>query len=145
MICQQASDDENYETLCREAERIENLTFHRRISYHEIGDYFKRAKVLVSTSEAEGFPNVFIQACLHGVPILSLNVNPDDFLIRHSCGICCDGRMERLVEGLRFLLENERYVELGRRGWAYAEQHHDITRIVEQYKDLFRRCACPPG
>jgi len=36
-------------------------------------------------------------------------------------------------------------VELGRRGRAYAEQHHDITRIIEQYKDIFSRCAGASG
>jgi len=138
MICQKATGDRKYEELCRATEPVSNLEFHQRIPFHEIDNFFQRARVLVNTSDSEGFPNVFVQACKWSVPILSLNVNPDGFLDQYSCGLSCDGDMSRLEQGLKFLLENDRCLELGQNARRYAEERHDIKKIVEQYKDIFR-------
>ncbi|NLH16035.1 MAG: glycosyltransferase family 4 protein [Phycisphaerae bacterium] len=141
MICQEATQGVNYESLRRAAADRSNLEFHDRVPFREIDPFFERAKVLVNTSDSEGFSNAFIQACVHGVPILSLTVNPDLFLTRHLCGIDCGSSQDRLVEGLRFLLEGDRYIELGKNARAYAERYHDIARIVDRYKELFIRLS----
>jgi glycosyltransferase involved in cell wall biosynthesis len=141
MVCSQATGDENYDRLCRQVENVSNIEFHQRVRFDETDAFFQRAKVLVNTSDAEGFANTFIQACKCATAILSLNVNPDGFLDEYSCGICCNGGMERLAEGLRFMLEKNRYVELGSNGRKYVEEHHDIAKIVEQYKHIFAQLA----
>jgi glycosyltransferase involved in cell wall biosynthesis len=137
MICQQATGDESYETLVHRAAEAANLTFAQRVPYHAIGAYFQAARVLVNTSDAEGFPNTFIEACKWGVPILSLNVNPDGFLDHWSCGICCSGDEDRLAKKLQYLLEDDRYAAMGRNGRKYAEADQDIAKIVDRYKGLF--------
>ena len=139
IVCQRATGDDNYETLLRRAEGLENLRFIRHVSFSEIDGYFERAKVLVNTSDAEGFPNTFIQAGLYAVPILSLNVNPDGFLNEYKCGICCDGDPEQLVNELGLLLEGDKYIEMGKNARSYVEKNHDIKIIVEQYKQLLRK------
>jgi len=141
MICPQATEDKNYDKLCRQVANVSNIEFHQRVGFDEIDVFFQRARVLVNTSDAEGFPNTFIQTCKCAAAILSLNVNPDGFLDKYSCGICCEGGMEHLAEGLRFILEKNRYVELGRNGRQYAEEHHDIAKIAEQYKAIFSELA----
>ena len=106
---------------------------------HEIDRYFQRAKVLVNTSRAEGFPNTFIQAGKCGASILSFKVNPDGFLDRFVCGLYADGNLEKMIDSLKHLLNNETYLKLGQNGLRYVEQFHDITKIAGQYKDLFGR------
>jgi glycosyltransferase involved in cell wall biosynthesis len=139
MICQRATGDREYGQLPARAKRVGNLEFIERVGFDKIHSYFRRAKVFVNTSKAEGFPNTFIQACEHATPILSLNVNPDGFLEQHNCGICCDDRFECLVDSLNSMLADNRYVELGKNARKYVEQNHDIKRTVEEYKDFFRR------
>jgi glycosyltransferase involved in cell wall biosynthesis len=134
MICQQATGDNKYEQLQTCAGQIRNLEFIQHVGFNRVEAYFQRAKVFVNTSRAEGFPNTFIQACQAETPILSLNVNPDGFLDKYNCGICCNGSVERLVDELKFLLAEKRYIEIGRNAGKYAEQNHDIKKIVEQYK-----------
>jgi len=138
MICQRATGDQDYDELASQAKRVANLEFVELVPFDEIDRYFLRAKVFVNTSEAEGFANTFIQACKCGAPILSLNVNPDNFLDSYNCGIWCGNNFEKLVDSLGFLLENRRYVELGRNSRKYAEKNHDVKKIAEEYKKAFR-------
>ena len=144
MICQRATGDDNYDSLCRQAEEVGNLEFHQRVPFHEIDGYFQRAKLLINTSDSEGFPNTFIQACKWATAIVSLGVNPDGFLDKYSCGISCDGRFARMRETVKHLLADDCYMEPGRNGRKYVEDHHDIKKIIEQYKTIFTRFACEP-
>jgi glycosyltransferase involved in cell wall biosynthesis len=137
MICQRATGDDNYQSILEQAEAIENLEFHRRVDFHQIDEYFKRARVLVNTSDSEGFPNVFIQACKASTPILSLNVNPDGFLDQYGCGVCCDGDMGKMTEQLARIISTDAGVEMGSCGRGYVEQVHDIAKIIEEYKKIF--------
>ncbi len=71
-----------------------------------------------------------------GTPILSLGVNPDGFLDKYNCGICA-GSVEKMNEGLNTLLENfETYSESAR---EYAVNRHDISKIIDEYKEIFRQ------
>lgn len=137
MICQNATGDENYGILRQEAKTISNLTFIERVPFQEIDRYFESAKIYVNTSDSEGFPNTFVQACKAGAAILSFAVNPDRFLDAYQCGYCCEGQEAKMAEYLRSMLEKNRFQELGRNGAAYAKQNHDIRRIIGQYKKLF--------
>jgi len=137
MICQRATGDEKYEELVGRAKQVKNLEFIERVGFDQVENYFQRAKVFVNTSESEGFPNTFIQACKCATPILSLNVNPDNFLNKYSCGLCCGGNLNELTDSLAFMLEESRYQQMGRNARTYVEKKHDITRIIEQYKKLF--------
>ena len=138
MICRRATDDENYETMLTEAKKIGNLQFIQAVPFAEISSYFQRAKVLVNTSDSEGFPNTFIQACNCSAPILSLNVNPDGFIDKYNCGISCKGDWQKMVDSLKTMLQENRYVELGENAKKYVLENHDLAKIIEQYKTLFK-------
>jgi glycosyltransferase involved in cell wall biosynthesis len=136
MICQRGTGDNEYYSLIERANNVKNLEFIKRVEFSEIDKYFERAKVLVNTSDTEGFPNTFIQACKAGTPILSLNVNPDDFLNKYKCGLCANGSMDVLNNMLDEILSPAAN-EYSRNARQYAEENHDIKRIIEQYKNIF--------
>jgi len=144
MICQKATGDNRYDDFVGQAKQIKNLHFIPTVPFHDIDSYFQKAKVFVNTSDSEGFPNTFIQACKCSTPILSLNVNPDKFLDKYNCGICCDGNWDKLLDSLKILLQEKQYTELGKNARNYAEQNHDIVKIIEQYKKLFIELAEQP-
>jgi len=137
MICQRATGDNEYATLTARARQVKNLEFIERVSFAEIDAFFQHARVFVKTSDTEGFPNTFIQACKYAVPIISLNVNPDGFLERHNCGKACGGDLAKCADALQYMLTGNRYGELGKNARAYAEANHDITKIAAEYKKLF--------
>jgi glycosyltransferase involved in cell wall biosynthesis len=139
MICQRATRDTQYEVLKTDANSIENLTFIERVPFHEIDGYFEQAKVFVNTSDSEGFPNTFIQACKASTAILSYAVNPDEFLNQYQCGICCNGDEKYLAEQLRYMLHNNRHLHFGCHGIKYVKDTHDIATTIKQYKDIFSK------
>lgn len=143
MVCQTKNNDLAYTDLVAQAAKIPNLQFIRHVPFNQIDAYFQRAKIFVNTSDAEGFPNTFIQACKAGTPILSFNVNPDGFLDAYCCGLCCNSDPARLTYNLKAMLENNKYVEIGASARKYVELHHDITKIASRYKDLFLQTRFP--
>jgi glycosyltransferase involved in cell wall biosynthesis len=141
MICQRATGDADYDGLKKAASAIPNLVFVERVPFRQMDDHFRRARVFVNTSDSEGFPNAFIQACKNGTAILSLSVNPDEFLTKNHCGLSCGGDFERFVSALKGMLADGAYIGLGGNGRSYARERHDIGRIIEQYKEIFSKAV----
>lgn len=137
IICQRATGDTQYGELKTAAANIENLQFIEQVPFSEVDGYFEQAKVFVNTSDSEGFPNTFIQACKAGTAILSYAVNPDGFLDAHQCGICCHGEMSTLSAQLGEMLRENRYQQFGSHGLDYVRVQHDIGKIIDRYKMIF--------
>ena len=84
------------------AQAAANLTFHGRLSYWDANDLYGRAKLLVNTSDVEGFPNSYLQAWIRGVPVVTL-IDPDRVLEREELGTAVSsptglaGAMETLL------------------------------------------------
>ena len=137
MICQRATGDDDFHALAQRAENVKNLKFIKRVPFHETASYYQRAKIFVNTSDSEGFPNTFVEACKYAAPILSLSINPDDFLTTHKCGLCADDDWEKFLKQFEFLAKSQEARDYGMNGRRYAEEKHDIEKIVKRYKELF--------
>lgn len=119
------------------AEAPSNVQVIERVPFHEIDRMFSNAAVLISTSLHEGFPNTFLQACKHRVPILSLEVDPDGVLTRTGCGRQCAGNLDQLTAELKSLWEDPvRAAAMGRAGRAYAEAEHDLNGRVDELAEF---------
>src|SRR5690606_25372063 len=57
-----------FEQVKREVQALPNVRFLGQVPYHDIGEWFERARVLAGTSEVEGVPNTYLQAWGHGAP-----------------------------------------------------------------------------
>ena len=125
MICPR-EDEELWETVARRAHALPNLDFHERVPYHEIQDHYDGARFLVSTSEAEGFPNVMIQAAQGKAGILSLELDPDGLIETFSAGFCAKGNFDLLVTKTHELLADK---EAGEREGTGAQ------RMISEWLD----------
>ena len=103
MICPR-EDEELWNEIAARATKLRHLTFRESVPYHEIQGRFDRARLLVSTSEAEGFPNVMIQAAQGEAGILSLALDPDGLIESFTAGYCAKGDFEEFVTRTAALL-----------------------------------------
>ncbi len=80
------------------AERLPNLELLPPRPRSELLEEMRDAVAVVKTSRVEGMPNAFLEAWARGVPVLSLNVDPDAKIANNDIGVAADGSMERLIE-----------------------------------------------
>lgn len=136
MIGGMGKDSGLYDLIRNKASSIPNLTFKGFIPRHEIYEYYQKSKILVSTSEIEGFPNIFIEAWIHSVPVISLYVNPDNILTEKNLGFHSKN-FEQLVKDTLYLSKNHsKCKSIGRAARKYIEEKHDIEKIANEYKEL---------
>lgn len=137
MIGGPSSNIQYYKQIKEKASNIKNLQFMGFIPYPEINRYFNDASIFVNTSSIEGFPNTFLQAWAHYVPVVSLNVDPDEIICKYSLGYHSK-TFEILIENVKTLLQNERIREfMGRNGRKYLEKEHEIGKVVDNYLKFF--------
>lgn len=132
------SKNEIYADCISRAKTLPNVTILPYVPPDQIEKYFAEARLLVNTSQFEGFPNTFLQAAKYGVPIISLNVDPGGMLSQHGCGKFCEDNFEFLKNGLFELVTNKAgYQKASRNGLEYASKYHDKEKITEQYESAF--------
>ena len=62
----------------------------------KVNELLTQSHILVNTSKQEGFSNTFIQAWMRKVPVVSLQVDPDDVLKKREIGYC-SGNFQKLI------------------------------------------------
>jgi len=126
--------------VLRQADQLANLELIDFVHPRQMQDVYIKAKCLVNTSVAEGFPNSFVQAFMAGTPVVSLDVDPDGIFGKHDIGRCCHGNLSEAEAFIRSLT-GERVAALYRNSRAYFEENHDISKVIKQYESLFSSIA----
>lgn len=132
-----------FEQLRRECETIANLTFHGKVSYHEVHSWFRRARVLVNTSDIEGFPNTYQQAWAHGAPVVAFH-DPNGLIASRRLGHAAldDADLARGVESL--LADPARWQEASDRCVAFMQERFADGSALAEYESAFRTIGLAP-
>lgn len=108
-----------------------NVDLRPQVARDEVDALLRQSRMLVNTSDAEGFPNTFLQAALAGVPVVSLNVDADGMLSQHGCGVCADGDWDRLTKHV---------VRLSRAAGEKLIRNANGPRYVQMFHNAGDRC-----
>ena len=131
-------EEQCFRTFASAANRLDNLVFHGRLPYADAGAVFGRARLLVCTSDIEGFPNIFLQAWIRGVPVVSF-FDPDRLIEREGLGIVATSPAG-MRESVRSLLEDDAARDAaGERCLAFMEREFADSRILSAYLAAFER------
>jgi glycosyltransferase involved in cell wall biosynthesis len=130
--------DDFFLRIKEDAKKIPNLDFFGFVHPSDVNRFFSEDAVFVNTSSYEGFPNTFLQAWENGMPVISLNADPDGIIKTHNLGLHSK-TFSQLVLDVDYLMKNEnKRAEYGINGRKYLEREHDMRKIISKYFEIFQ-------
>jgi glycosyltransferase involved in cell wall biosynthesis len=132
-----------YDRIRAEAQRYPNLIFHGHLPYWEASAMYGRARLLVNTSDAEGFPNAYLQAWMLGVPVVTFS-DPDGVIDCRGLGEVIRSPLAMWGAVRRLLADPDELAVLGARCRAYMRQEYSEERILAPYLAAFEELTRGP-
>jgi glycosyltransferase involved in cell wall biosynthesis len=132
-----------YHEIEGQARQLSNVEFAGFVPYSKVGGYFDRASILVSTSEFEGLPNVFLQAWIRNIPTLSF-VSPTTS--EESTGtIPCRDLDDMSGQLMALLSDSGRWLEASLRAKHHFNRWHSWDAVMPKYDGVFCGTAIKNG
>lgn len=122
--------------LVERAAHIDNVRLHGRLPWESVVGFYRRAFALCCTSAYEGFPNTFLEAWSHGVPVVS-TFDPDGRIGSSRLGVVAHD-VTGLTAGLRELfMDRKRWKEASSNARSYFEANHTFQSVMPRFTELF--------
>jgi glycosyltransferase involved in cell wall biosynthesis len=123
-----------YTAVREEARQVANVSFHGPVPYHDVGTFFERSRVLVGTSEIEGFPNSYLQAWARGTPVTAF-LDPEQLIARNGMGRAVS-TVSELCEAIVTLSSDARAWEAAsQRSQEYMDKRFNLARMIAPYAE----------
>jgi len=134
------NEESYYDKIHDQAEGIDNINFHGQIPYHDVNDYFERAKIFVNTSDTEGFPNSYLQSWVRGTPVITF-IDPDGIIEKEGLGIAVS-TIEEMNEAIQSLISDQsKWQKTSTRCKEFMNQYYNDDQILEPYLSAFNALA----
>jgi glycosyltransferase involved in cell wall biosynthesis len=119
------------------AERLPNLELLPPRPRSELLEEMQQAVAVVKTSRVEGMPNAFLEAWARGVPVLSLNVDPDRKIENNRIGVAAGGSMERFIAAAATLWgDPDERRAIGERARRFIRDVHSPEAVADRWVAL---------
>ena len=79
------------EAIVKRLGGVPNIRYMGHVAPDQAIKIISGASLLLSTSDAEGFPSVFVEAWANGTPVVTLKIDPDGVIARQRLGAACQG------------------------------------------------------
>jgi len=129
-----------YSKIEREASIIPNLQFLGHVPYREVNRYIARSKLLLNTSEVEGFPNTFLQAWVRKVPVVSF-FDPDGIIEREGLGRRPQSNDEMCAALRELLIRTDERERIGCAARAFALDRFSPMQAARHYIEALQRAV----
>ena len=131
-----ASHDKAWDASLRKSyENLPNLEmpgFVDQFENKKLEDIYEQSWILVNTAAREGLPNSFIEAASHRCAILS-SVDPDQFASQFGYF----AKKDNFIQGLKFLLENDRWKAFGEEGYRYVKETFATNVAIDHHIKIY--------
>ena len=127
--------DKTAQAIVEKLQEYPNVTYRGALDHQRTIHAIAGAAALISTSNAEGFPNVFLEAWATGTPVVSLKVDPGHVIQDYRLGVYCNDDLlkmkETLEAGASTQVDPSNFI-------TYLRQFHDFTTAAERFVNLIR-------
>lgn len=131
-----SEDPRRFAELESAARALPNLRLLGQLSPAEVHTLLGTARVLVNTSDYEGFSNTFIEAWARGVPVVSLHVDPDRLIETKGLGVVA-GNLATAAEAVQRLTSDARHWRiLSENCLEFAYARFDIADAVDRLETV---------
>jgi L-malate glycosyltransferase len=108
---------------------------------HRMSEIYRKADVLISTSEREGSPNAVLEAMAYGLPVIASNVGGTSEILDEKSGILVAPNDENeLVNAVTELISNKDLrQQLGFAGQKYVAQNHSLGYLQKHLTAIYEK------
>jgi len=133
-----------FESIRAAASQLANVHFHGAVPYHEVGEFYERARVFVGTSAIEGFPNTYLQAWSRGTPVVAF-LDPEHLIARHGTGRAVTDVADMCAAIVKLRSDPREWEVASLRSREYMDHRFNEARMVSPYVEalssLYERAA----
>lgn len=119
---------------------LPNVTLHGAVSRENIPELYQNASLLCCTSDYEGFPNTFLEAWSHGLPVVS-TVDPDGVIARENLGRVASDTATLTTEIRELIDDPTAYAASSRASRQYFLQNHAMEAVMPRFEAIFASLA----
>ncbi|MFC1634599.1 glycosyltransferase family 4 protein [Planctomycetota bacterium] len=131
-----AVDTEYARSVCRRAKTIANVRLHGPVARENVGEFYRKAKIMCCTSDFEGFPNTFLEAWSYGLPIVS-TFDTDHLIDERGLGRV-GKNISGLAAGIRDLLDSpEEWMSISEAARRYYRDNHALDKAMARFERVF--------
>ncbi len=127
-------DRKALELILEQLQSLPNVDYRGHVDPEESLRIIGNANLLLSTSDGEGFPSVFLEAWAAGTPVVSVEIDPDHKIQNHGLGIVAN-TIEGTGEAVRSLMASpQRCQDLGVKARHHVEQFYSASVAVHAFE-----------
>jgi glycosyltransferase involved in cell wall biosynthesis len=128
--------EEMFRKIAEKYRALSNLKLMGFLDGHEKWRVLDKCWILMLPSIKEGLPIAMLEGLAHKCALLS-SVNPDGLTERFGYW----AKKDDFEEGLKWLLENDKWRKLGDEGYKYIKENHDIKKVIDKLVNLLKRLS----
>ena len=135
-------EEENLKKLVQELDLVSQVMFFKDISSDLKNALLAKSNIfvmpsIIHKSSVEGFGIAYVEAAQYGIPSLGgRDGGASDAINNNSTGLICDGNnLDEIYSSLISMIENKKYLELGKNAKEYVSRFQ-WDKIIEEYKKI---------
>ena len=122
------------EQIQQELRTLHNIEYLGHVPPERTLQIIADAAVLLSTSDGEGFPSVFLEAWLLATPVVSMKIDPDGVIEKKKLG-CVASTVEKVSSDLQMLMQlSDVRAEMAARAMKHVEESHSEAAAVRTFE-----------
>ena len=135
-------EEENIKKLVKELDLEAQVMFFKDISNDLKNALVSKSNIFVMPSiihkkSVEGFGIAYVEAAQYGIPSIGgKDGGAADAIDHEKTGLICDGNnLDDIYSSINLMLENKKYLELGKNAKEFVNKFQ-WSKIIEEYKKI---------